>query len=102
MSPSPIVILTGGSRGLGLSVLKLLLKHKARVTTLSRSLPEDLVSLQKEYPDNLEVVQGDAGSIQDNASAVKKTVERWGGIDSLVLNAGYIEPSEFSFLSMFS
>lgn len=94
MSSSPIVILTGGSRGLGLAILQLLLKHNARVTTLSRSLPDELKSLQEAYPDHLEVVQGDVGNVQDNTTAVRKTVERWGGIDSLVLNAGNIKPSE--------
>ncbi len=96
MPASPIIILTGASRGLGLSILQILLRNNARVTTLSRSYPEDLKSLEKEYKNQLLVVQGDVGTIQDNAKAVASTVEKWGGIDSLIVNAGSIEPSEYS------
>jgi NAD(P)-dependent dehydrogenase (short-subunit alcohol dehydrogenase family) len=92
--PSPIVILTGASRGLGLAVLQLLLKHNARVTALSRSLPDDLRALQSQYADQLLIVQGDVSKPEDNVSAVKQTVHKWGGIDSLILNAGSIEPGK--------
>ena len=90
---APVIILTGASRGLGLSILQLLLKAGARVVTLSRSKPDALVQLQEQYKDQLEVVQGDAASVEDNAGVVKAAVDRWGGIDGVVVNAGTIEPS---------
>jgi len=90
---SPIIILTGASRGLGLSVLNLLLKDRnARVTTLSRSLTPELEACSKEYSGRVLVLQGDIGKSEDNVEAVKRTVEKWGGLDGLVLNAGAIEP----------
>ncbi|WWD19208.1 hypothetical protein CI109_103666 [Kwoniella shandongensis] len=91
---SPIIILTGASRGLGLSVLRLLLsKHNARVTTVSRSLTPELQSVQKEYGDErVLIVQGDVGKEEDNARAVKETVGKWEGLDGLILNAGTIDP----------
>jgi len=92
---SPVIILTGASRGLGLSILQLLLNANARVVTLSRSKPDGLVKLQEEYKDQLEVVQGDVALIEDNAKVVKAAVDRWGGVDGVVINAGTIEPSAY-------
>lgn len=93
---SPIIILTGGSRGLGLSILNLLLqKTKARVTTISRSVPTELEGLAKEYPERLVLLQGDVGRVEDNKRAVDQTVAKWGGIDGLILNAGTIEPGTY-------
>ncbi|ORY35477.1 hypothetical protein BCR39DRAFT_567695 [Naematelia encephala] len=87
---SPIIILTGASRGLGLAVLSLLLSHhNARVTTLSRSSTTELQNTVKQYgEDRVLAIQGDVGDAEVNAGAVKQTVDKWGGIDGLVLNAG--------------
>ncbi|WWC71404.1 uncharacterized protein I206_105359 [Kwoniella pini CBS 10737] len=94
MSKSPVVILTGASRGLGLAVLRILLsKHNARVTTLSRSISTELQSIVKEYgQDRILPIQGDVGISEDNIRAVDETSKKWGQIDGLILNAGSIEP----------
>jgi len=91
-----IVILTGASRGLGLSILRILLERNVRVTTLSRTITPELQQLSN---DNLQIVQGDVGSPQDNQRAIDQTIERWGGIDGLILNAGSINPGEFGLLA---
>lgn len=90
MSPSPVIILTGASRGLGLSVLKILLsRYNARVSTLARSYPPELKAVEEEYgQDRLLVIQGDAGKVGDNQSVVQRTVEKWGAVDGIVMNAG--------------
>lgn len=91
---SPIVILTGASRGLGLSILRILLsKHNARVTAFSRSSPPELEATLEEFgADRLIIFRGDVSKVDDNRRCVEQTVEKWGGIDSVVLNAGLLEP----------
>jgi NAD(P)-dependent dehydrogenase (short-subunit alcohol dehydrogenase family) len=95
MSPArPVIILTGASRGLGLAVLRLLLStHGARVATLSRSYPAELKAVADEYgEDRVLVVQGDVGKPEDNEVVVSRTMERWGRLDGLVMNAGSLDP----------
>ncbi|WRT68569.1 uncharacterized protein IL334_005547 [Kwoniella shivajii] len=94
MSSSPVIILTGASRGLGLAVLRILLtKYNARVTTVSRTLSPELTNTVKEFgEDRVLPVQGDVGKSDDNVGVVNKTIEKWGQIDGLILNAGTIEP----------
>lgn len=94
MSPdSAVIILTGASRGLGLAVLRILLtQHNARVTTLSRSLTSEFQAVVKDHGDRVVAIQGDVGDVETNARAVRETVDKWGGLDGLILNAGAVEP----------
>jgi NAD(P)-dependent dehydrogenase (short-subunit alcohol dehydrogenase family) len=90
---SPIVILTGASRGLGLATLRILLeRYNARVTAVSRSCPTELEEVQRAHADRVELIKGDVGSIELNKEVVQRTVDRWGGIDGLIINAGSLEP----------
>jgi len=91
---SPRIILTGGSKGLGLAILRILLeKYNARVATLSRSYPDELKSVVEKYgPERVIVVQGDVGKSEDNVKAVKAAVDAFGGLDSLILNAATLDP----------
>jgi NAD(P)-dependent dehydrogenase (short-subunit alcohol dehydrogenase family) len=91
---SPRIILTGGSRGLGLAILRILLsKYNARVATLSRSFPPDLRAVADKYGDDrVLVVQGDIGKSEDNEAVVRQATNKWGGLDGLVLNAGQLDP----------
>lgn len=93
-SSAPRVILTGASRGLGLATLKLLLeRYNARVATLSRSYPDALKEVVAKYgEDRVLVVQGDISKPEDNAKVVKSAVDTFGGLDSVILNAGSLEP----------
>jgi NAD(P)-dependent dehydrogenase (short-subunit alcohol dehydrogenase family) len=90
----PVIILTGASRGLGLAVLRLLLStHGARVATLSRSYPAELKAVSDEFgEDRVLVVQGDVGKPEDNEAVVRRTMDRWGRLDGLVMNAGSLDP----------
>ena len=81
------VLITGGSRGLGLELLKDSLRRGAKVATFSRSVTPELKTLAKEYPDTLF-----SGSVDiTNAIAVKSFIKNasavLGPVDSLVNNA---------------
>ena len=101
VSAHPVVLVTGASRGLGLSVASLLLHGTrtlpaANVVTISRTLPDSLVQLQREQEQakgetSLIVHQGDVCSDEDNRKVVEKALAKWGRLDAVVLNAGIIE-----------
>jgi len=95
MSPTkpPTIILTGGSRGIGLACLKLLLKPpiRANVVSLSRSFPPELQELKKNHDQNLVVIQGDVAIDSDNKKAVDAAIHRFGSLDGLILNSGTIK-----------
>src|SRR5581483_252282 len=89
MNAKKVWLVTGASKGLGLSLVKKLLKEGYKVAATSRTVG----SLEKEVgiaanflP--LEVNVTDEQSVQN---AISKTIETFGGIDVVVNNAGYIQ-----------
>lgn len=88
----PTVLLTGGSRGIGLGVLRSLLEtYHARVVTISRSLPAELEELSTKYPDNLTILQGDLTEESIHFQAVSTAISKYGSLDAVILNAGALE-----------
>ncbi|KAJ1018032.1 hypothetical protein NDA16_004901 [Ustilago loliicola] len=95
-----VVLLTGASRGLGLAILRLLLtgsppSHPAtipacRVVTISRTIPAELSRLQSSYPSDLICIQGDVTSPTTTSDAVSAAVDKFGSLDSVILNAGVV------------
>ena len=91
---TPVVIVTGSSKGLGAAVARWLAKARAAVTLIARS------------EDRLKAVAGEIRSlggkslifpadISDSAAcrrAVELTLDKFGQIDALVNNAGIIQP----------
>jgi NAD(P)-dependent dehydrogenase (short-subunit alcohol dehydrogenase family) len=87
-SSSRRILVTGGSRGIGLSVVRRLLSSDAaRVTVVSDDAPES-------YPDdlrsasNLRALRFDFASAEAPGQAVRDAVEWMGGLDGLVHCAG--------------
>ena len=98
MMPKNVVLVTGGSRGIGLAVVKILLQGTAdlpasNVVSLSRSAPAELAELAEkpEFKESLAIVKGDVTKREDNDRAVKTALDRWNRLDALVLNAGIAE-----------
>lgn len=85
--PSTSILVSGGSRGLGLAMVSYLLDHGCRVATFSRSRTSELEQLEDQYGDQL--VTG-ALNVND-ADAVKAFVrsasQQFDGLDGLVNNA---------------
>ncbi|HXX05999.1 MAG TPA: SDR family NAD(P)-dependent oxidoreductase [Candidatus Bathyarchaeia archaeon] len=80
-----IVIVTGGSRGIGKATAKLFVKEGANVTITAR----DETRLQTSAKElNVIGIAGDIRKNQDVENVVNKTVEKFGKIDILVNNAG--------------
>lgn len=89
----PVVIVTGASRGLGLAIARTLLAtHNANIATLQRTLTPELKALAEQYPDRVLTVSGDVSKPEDNARVVDETVNKWGRLNGLILNAGTLDP----------
>ncbi|KAI5297060.1 hypothetical protein KEM55_005192, partial [Ascosphaera atra] len=83
------IIVTGASRGIGLAVARHLLQapRSSNIVAVARS-QEPLQKLKDEFPKQVEVVAGD---VTDPALARKVTsvaVDKFGGLDGLVINHG--------------
>ncbi|KAF5100726.1 hypothetical protein D0Z03_000768 [Geotrichum reessii] len=89
----PVIIVTGASRGIGHAIVTQIFKNEptAKVVGVSRS-EEPLKQLASEYPGNFVYVAGDL--IDDNTSkeVIKKAIDTFGHIHSVVLNAGVLDP----------
>ena len=88
MNDDGVVLISGGSRGLGLAIVTSLLDRGHNVATFSRRPSEEIESLKDKHGARLALHEGDmsdAGSL----SQVVKSVERdFGPIDALINNAG--------------
>ncbi|KAJ1309200.1 hypothetical protein OPQ81_004869 [Rhizoctonia solani] len=92
-STSPVIIVTGASRGIGLAVVGALLKsYKARVVTLSRTRTPEISALASEHQESLELLEGDVTKEQSAISAVDLAKSKFGRLDGLILNAGTLDP----------
>jgi NAD(P)-dependent dehydrogenase (short-subunit alcohol dehydrogenase family) len=80
-------LVTGGASGLGLAIVERFIAEGAVVTVLDRN-PERLAGLKQRFGDAVETVSGDVRNLADHRRAVDAAVARFGGLDSLVGNAG--------------
>jgi NAD(P)-dependent dehydrogenase (short-subunit alcohol dehydrogenase family) len=89
------VVITGGSRGLGLVLARQLAADGARLTLIARDQSE----LQRAADDirdrqpsvDVLVVRADIRDREDVERAVTQTIDRYGRIDALINNAGIIQ-----------
>ena len=95
-SPAPtlhekVAVVTGGSRGIGLSIAAALLARGAAVVITGRDeshLDTTRTQLAKDAGDRIHAVRADVRDPGDAAGAIGAAVERFGGLDILVNNAG--------------
>lgn len=82
------IIVTGGSRGLGLAINRALLAAGYSVATCSRTLGAALPALLDAHPDRLFWHQADIGDSASSQAFIDATVQRLGTPWGLVNNAG--------------
>ena len=87
MSSSPVSLISGGSRGLGLAIVESLLARGDRVATFSRSGSPALSALAAAHPDQLHVEQLDASDSPAIQAFVERAAARFGRIDHCIANA---------------
>lgn len=87
-----VVVITGGSRGLGLVLARRIASEGARLCLLARN-EDELARAAAQFPPGSEVmtVRCDIRRRGDVRAAVDAILERWGVIDVLINNAGVIQ-----------
>lgn len=88
MTNQKIWFITGASKGMGLSLTKLLLDKGNKVAATSRSTKQLKQSIGIEN-DNFLPIELDITNSEDVKQAINKTVEYFGGLDVAVNNAGF-------------
>lgn len=86
-----VVVITGGSRGIGFGVVKQFIEEGCAVVTMSRNGDESdsqFMDMVKEHHENLMYIEGDVGIAEDRQQLIDLTIEKFGRIDILVNNAG--------------
>lgn len=85
-----VAYITGGSKGIGLGVAKVLIDNGMRVAITSRSLEAAQKAAQSLGGDASKVLalQSDVSSMADEKEAVKAVLDHFGQLDVLVANAG--------------
>ncbi|AIQ47747.1 short-chain dehydrogenase [Paenibacillus sp. FSL R7-0273] len=75
------VLVTGGTRGIGLAIVKRLHAAGAKVMATARSIPEAL-------PEGVGFIQADVSLPEGVDHIVQQTIEQLGGLDILINNVG--------------
>jgi NAD(P)-dependent dehydrogenase (short-subunit alcohol dehydrogenase family) len=87
-----VVLVTGGSRGIGRGIAKRFADEGARVVVCGRNAPESL-------PDGVEFATADVRDADQVASLVEGIASRHGRLDVLVNNAGGSPPADTATVS---
>ncbi len=87
-------VVTGGTKGIGLSIAKALIEQDAQVVVCSRS-QEDIDQAARLTDNRIHGIVSDVSSYEDCKRLINFANEELHGIDVLVNNAGVISPTDF-------
>lgn len=90
-----VVAITGGNSGIGLAISKLFLANGYKVAILARSM-ESMESFLETSPDNILIYSGDVRVNADLERFYGQCKARWGGIDTVIANAGIALPESIA------
>jgi NAD(P)-dependent dehydrogenase (short-subunit alcohol dehydrogenase family) len=96
------VLITGGSRGLGLVVARLLASEGALLTIVGRNL-HSLEAAQADlnrFGARVFIVPADVRKRDEAVGAVEKAVREYGALDVLINNAGVIQVGPFELMTV--
>ncbi|WOQ16761.1 SDR family NAD(P)-dependent oxidoreductase [Raineyella sp. W15-4] len=85
--PARVVLISGGSRGLGLALVRMVLASGARVATFARTITPELAALAEAFPEHAYVAPVDITDVAAVTGFVKEASARLGRIDGLINNA---------------
>ena len=86
-----VVLITGGSKGIGLGIAEVLLAEGAKVGITGRdkqTVQTAVDALDKRFPGSALGIVADVRSFDDQQRTVATIVDRWQRLDVLVANAG--------------
>lgn len=90
-----IVLITGGTRGIGLAIARLFGEAGATCMLSGRTSSTAVGKLIEQYPENYDFVQGDVTNPDTPERLIQATVGRFGRLDILVNNAGVAAHADF-------
>ena len=93
-----VAVITGGNSGIGLATVKLFLEEGAKVVFTGRR-QEALDEVSKELAGDFLAVKADAADPVQSKELIEKTVEKFGKIDVLFLNAGVAPPAPMAHIT---
>jgi 3-oxoacyl-[acyl-carrier protein] reductase len=85
-----VVLVSGGSRGLGLGLVRTLLADGRKVATFSRSASPDIKALHQEFPNSFRFVEADIADQDKTAKMIAAIEQSLGPIGVLVNNAAIV------------
>lgn len=94
-----VAVITAASKGLGRACARAFAREGARLVICSRdeaALQAAAAQIRTESESEVLALRADVGSPADIARLISAAVERFGGIDSLVINAGGPAPGGFA------
>ena len=96
-----VVLLSGGSRGIGRAIVEALATERSKVTFLfreNRAAADAVVERARSSGADVDAEQADVRSPEACAVAVERVIERYGRIDVLVNNSGVIRDNLLAML----
>ena len=90
-----VVIVTGGSSGIGAALAKAFSQRGGMVTIVARRI-DRLKEVADACPGETHIVRADLTNKQDRENIIHQTLDRWGRIDVLVNNAGLGSYGDFT------
>ncbi|KAM7349319.1 farnesol dehydrogenase-like [Cochliomyia hominivorax] len=98
-----IAVVTGASSGIGVAIVKDLIRNGLQVVGLARRV-ERVENIRKELPKNLQsrltALKCDVSNLQSVNEAFDKIVGHFGGVDILVNNAGCIKLGQLATMNV--
>ncbi|KAI8627887.1 short-chain dehydrogenase [Xylariaceae sp. FL1651] len=88
---SKVFIVTGASRGLGLSVTQALLKESHKVFLVARS-EDELRKLKTQHEESVDFMSADLADLRVAPKITTSALKAFGKIDGLVINHGSLSP----------
>jgi len=85
-----VVLISGGSRGLGFGIAEEILRNGHKVATFSRQRSEGVDGLIQQYQEHFKFIEADIKNAEYFPSIVKEVEADLGGITGLVNNAGMV------------
>ncbi len=94
------VLVTGGSKGIGLEIIKQLVNKEVKEIAVVGRKKESLEKLEAEFRSvNFLLIPGDISKADDVEFISHKIKQNWGGLDILVNNAGVVSAGPLTEIS---
>lgn len=87
IGPASVVVVSGGSRGLGLAIVEDILGRGAKVAAFARTITPELQALADAHPDRVHVASVDINDHPALTAFIKQAEAALGPVDALVNNA---------------